>query len=61
MGAYNKLLHDLKPKLTGLKTDETEHIWGNGVFKNPWIIDSNIQESLRLQCNEIMLEIALIQ
>nr|MDO8110286.1 hypothetical protein [Candidatus Sigynarchaeota archaeon] len=33
--AYEKLLHDIKPKLTGLKTDENENPWGNGMFSNP--------------------------
>nr|MDO8085426.1 hypothetical protein [Candidatus Sigynarchaeum springense] len=29
--AYDKLLHDIKPKLTGLKTDENGVPWGT-----PW-------------------------
>ncbi|MFX1325653.1 MAG: hypothetical protein ACFE8N_11900 [Promethearchaeota archaeon] len=29
--AYDKLLHDIKPKLTGLKTDENELPYGNGI------------------------------
>lgn len=36
-GAHDKLLHDVKPKLTGLKIDENGDEWGNGVFKNAWI------------------------
>ena len=31
--AYIKLLHDIKPKLTALKTHENEESWGNSVFK----------------------------
>lgn len=49
--AYDKLLHDIKPKLTGLKTDENEEEWGNGTFKNPWVIcDLGFQE----YCNVIL-------
>jgi hypothetical protein len=59
-GAYEKILHDLKPKLTGLKTDEIEVPWGNGVFKNPWISDPNAQEQCRTLCNSILLGIKLL-
>ncbi len=53
--SYDKLLHDIKPKLTGLKTNEEEIPWGNGVFKNPWITNSTLQEILRELSNEILL------
>ncbi len=43
LGAYGKLLHDIKPKLTSKKVDENGYIWGNGVFNNPWITDSAAQ------------------
>lgn len=56
-GAYDKILHDIKPKLCGIKTNENEIPWGNGVFTNPWIIDSDIQESLRIICNDILTAI----
>jgi hypothetical protein len=59
-GAYEKLLHDIKPKLTGLKTDENGNPWGNGIFKNPWIIDLEAQEMLNDYCNSILFEIKLI-
>ena len=36
--AYSKLLHDIKPLLTGLKTDENNMDWGNGILKNAWVI-----------------------
>ena len=55
--AYNKLLHDIKPKLTGLKTDENEEPWGNGVFKQAWVIYENLQEEFRVECNLILSEI----
>lgn len=51
---YNKLLHDIKPKLTGIKTDENEEAWGSGVFKNPWVICPELQEELRVICNDIL-------
>jgi len=54
LDAYNKMLHDIKPKLTGLKIDENENQWGNGVFKNPWVEDSIFQEELLLDCNELL-------
>lgn len=52
--AYNKLLRDIKPKLTGFKTDENEETWGNGVFKNPWVICPELREEFRLDCNELL-------
>ena len=58
--AYNKLLHDIKPKLTGLKTDENGNPWGNGVFKNPWVDNDNFQEELQLDCNELLLLIQIL-
>ncbi len=51
-GAYDKLLHDIKPKLTGLKTDENEEEWGNGTFKNPWVICDDLD--FQIDCNEIL-------
>jgi hypothetical protein len=56
--AYDKLLHDIKPKLTGLKTDENENPWGNGVFKNPWVTCSDLQEAFRTACNAILTQLA---
>ena len=57
---YNKLLHDIKPRLTGLKTDENENPWGNGVFINPWVIDKIKQEVFRVECNAILKHIQII-
>jgi len=56
-GAYNKLLHAIKPKLTGLKTDENEDLWGNGEFKNPWVICADLNEEFMSDCNEILSQI----
>jgi len=53
-GAYDKLLHDIKPKLTGLKTDENEEEWGNGTFKNPWVICGDYNLDFQIDCNEIL-------
>jgi len=55
--AYEKLLHDIKPKLTGLKTDENEDPWGNGEFKNPWVICADLNEEFMSDCNEILSQI----
>lgn len=55
--AYDKMLHDIKPKLSGLKTDEKEVPWGNGVFKNPWISSPDNQVALREFCNFLLTDI----
>ncbi len=52
--AYDKVLHDIKPKLTGLKTDENEDPWATRRFKQPWIISSELNEEFRVQCNIIL-------
>jgi len=57
--AYDKLLHDIKPKLTGLKTDENEIPWSNGLFKNPWVICPALQETFRMKSNQILMHIIL--
>ncbi len=51
--AYEVLLHDVKPKLTGLKTDEDDVAWGNGVFNNPWVETPALQEEFRLWANAL--------
>ena len=58
--AYNKFLHDVKPKLTGLKTNENEEPWGNGVFKNPWVNDAGLNEEFRTDCDEILSDITIL-
>ncbi|HUX99753.1 MAG TPA: hypothetical protein VMV49_09385 [Candidatus Deferrimicrobium sp.] len=58
--AYDKLLHDIKPKLTGLKTGETEVPWGNGIFNNPWVTCPNQQEVFREACNQLLTHILLL-
>lgn len=52
--AYSKMLHDIKPKLTALKTNENEELWGNGVFKQEWVICEDLREEFRVDCNTIM-------
>jgi hypothetical protein len=58
---YDKLLHDVKPKLTGLKTDETETAWNggkkSGIFENPWVTCPEQQEILRVSCNNLLVEL----
>lgn len=53
-GAYNKMLHDIKPKLTGLKTNENEEPWGNGTFKQAWVLCEDLREEFRVDCNNIL-------
>jgi len=52
--AYDKLLYDIKPKLTGLKTDESEEPWAEGDFKNPWVICDSLKEVFRVSSNEFL-------
>lgn len=58
--AYDKLLYDIKPKLTGLKTNEEEIPWDGGIFKNPWIIDDVYQEILTNTCNLLLNDIKIL-
>ena len=58
--AYDKLLHDIKPKLTGLKTNELEESWGNRVFVNPWVVDEDLNEEFRVDCNLILTHIQIL-
>ncbi len=60
LDAYNKLLHDIKPKLTDLKTDENEQLWGNGVFKNPWVTVDQLKDECKMQCNTILSYILIL-
>ncbi|GAG99502.1 unnamed protein product, partial [marine sediment metagenome] len=41
--AYDKLLHDIKPLLTGLKVDEDGVEFGNGIFKNAWVTSDDFE------------------
>lgn len=51
---YDKLLHDIKPKLTGLKEDEEGNPFGNGVFNNPWVEDPALQDDFEDIINPIL-------
>ena len=55
--AYDKLLHEIKPKLTGLKTDENELSWGNGIYDQALVICETLREQYRIACNLILEEI----
>ena len=55
--AYNKLLHDIKPKLTGLKQNEHGEPWGNGVYKEAWVICDELRVSFEEECNLILSQI----
>ncbi len=53
--AYDLLLYDIKPKLTGLETDENEEPWDDGIYEDPWIQSPALQELFRLKCNRVLL------
>jgi len=55
--AYNKMLHDIKPKLTALKTDENDEPWGNGTFKQAWVVCQHLRNVFRVDCNTILNEL----
>ncbi|MFW9829148.1 MAG: hypothetical protein ACFFEY_16350 [Candidatus Thorarchaeota archaeon] len=55
--AYDRLLREIKPKLTGLKTDEEEIPWDGGIYENPWIIDELYQEILQYTCNQLLIDV----
>jgi hypothetical protein len=56
-GAYNDLLHDIKPKLSGVKADENNECWGNGVAKS-WVTDEVLNLDFANQCNTIMSKLS---
>ena len=58
--AYDKLLHDVKPKLTALKTDENEEIWANGIFNKPWIVIEELIDVFILSCNDLLSQIQIL-
>ena len=55
--AYDKLLHDIKPKLTGLKQNEHGELWGNGVYKKPWVTCDDLKIAFEEECNLILSQI----
>ncbi len=56
--AYDKLLHDIKPKLTGLKTDENGIPWANGIYKNPWVRSEDLRDEFRVICNILLMRLS---
>ncbi|MFW9822524.1 MAG: hypothetical protein ACFFE4_06295 [Candidatus Thorarchaeota archaeon] len=55
--AYDRLLREIKPKLTGLKTNEEEIPWDGGIYNDPWIIIELYQEILQYTCNQLLIDI----
>ena len=55
--AYNKLLHDIKPKLTGLKQNEHGEPWGNGVYEKAWVTYDELRVTFEEECNLILSQI----
>ncbi len=58
--AYSSLLHDIKPKLTGLKMDENGAIWGGLFYQNPWIINPGAQFQFCIQCDQILHHLKIL-
>jgi hypothetical protein len=56
--AYQKVLRDIKPKLTGLKEDEAGNPWGNGIYRNPWVVDADCRALYLAPVNEILCALA---
>jgi hypothetical protein len=57
--AYMKLLYDVKPKLTGLKTDENEEPWGLCSFYWAWVKCDDLKEEFRIACNALLSHLKL--
>lgn len=55
--AYDKLLHDIKPKLTGLKQNEHGIPWGNGVYEKAWVTCDELRVTFEEECNLILSQI----
>jgi len=55
--AYDKLLHDIKPKLTGLKQDEDGVPWGNGVYAQSWVTCDDLKAIFLIDCDLILDQI----
>ena len=58
--AYDKLLHDIKPKLTGLKEDEDGTTFGNGMFKNVWVLDGSLRLEFEIHVNSVLWALNLL-
>lgn len=59
MEAYNKLLHDIKPKLTGVKVDELGNSFGKPDFKNAWV-SQGCFAAFNAQINSILAALHLL-
>ena len=55
--AYDKLRRDIKPKLTGLKADENDMEWANGIFKNSWVQCTDLMEEFRSVCDSLLMKL----
>jgi hypothetical protein len=40
--------------MTGRKADENGELYGNGIFKNPWVFSPESQDEFALLINEIL-------
>ncbi len=58
--AYNKLLNDIKPKLTGVTDNENNVVFGNGVFKNAWILDGTLRLEFEIHVDAVLWALNLL-
>jgi len=55
--AYDLLLYDIKPKLTGLETFENETAWGCGRYREPWVVNSALQTEFKIEIDPLLHDI----
>jgi hypothetical protein len=55
--AYALLLYDIKPLLTGRKTNEHEVPWTNCTFVIPLVTGAVLQEQFRLWANDLLQDL----
>nr|MDO8112626.1 hypothetical protein [Candidatus Sigynarchaeota archaeon] len=58
--AYNKLLNDIKPKITGLTDNENGVVFGNGIFKNAWILDGSLRQEFEVHIDAVLWALHLL-
>ncbi|HME55355.1 MAG TPA: hypothetical protein VKM55_24315 [Candidatus Lokiarchaeia archaeon] len=59
--AYNILLHDIEPKLTGLNISDNGTRWKNGTCISPWIVNPALRSMLRDKINATLNDIKACQ
>ena len=58
--AYEKLLFDIKPKLTGLRVDEWQIVWSDcGAFEQAWTEDPSLNSAFEYEINPTLWALSL--